>query len=83
MRFYPRKQGFCGDTDRMTNARLLSVAELSDRLNLPMHWLRREADAGRLPCIRVGRRRMFNLGAVLVALAELAARQNGGEVRGE
>lgn len=45
-----------------------------------MAWLRREADAGRLPCIRAGRLRMFDLAAVLKALAE---RQGGGVSSGK
>lgn len=52
------------------DAKLLSVSQLSERTGLPAAWLRREADAGRLPCIRAGRRRMFNLATVLKALAE-------------
>jgi len=40
-----------------------------------MAWLKREADAGRLPCIRAGRWRMFDLDAVLKALCE---RREGG-----
>ena len=53
--------------------RLVSVKALSERTGLPAQYIRREADAGRLPCIRVGRRRMFDLDAVrreLVARAE-------------
>jgi len=48
----------------------LKLSELSRETRLPAAWLRREADAGRLPCIRVGRRRMFELEAVLSALAD-------------
>lgn len=50
--------------------KLLSLHQLADRTGLPTAWLRREADAGHLPCIRAGRRRMFDLTAVLKALAE-------------
>lgn len=49
--------------------RLLPIGELADRTGLPVAWLRREADAGRVPCMRVGRRRMFSLTAVQDALA--------------
>lgn len=52
------------------DTKLLTLDELSDRTGLPAAWLRREADAGRLPCICAGRRRMFDLAAVLSALAE-------------
>lgn len=52
------------------DAKLLTLNQLSERTGLPAAWLRREADAGRLPCIRAGRLRMFDLAAVLKALAE-------------
>ena len=39
-----------------------------------MAWLKREADAGRLPCIRAGRRRMFDLASVLKALSAKPAK---------
>jgi hypothetical protein len=57
------------------NAKLLNLNELADRTGLPAAWLRREADAGRLPCIHAGRRRMFDLAAVLKALAERQAKK--------
>ncbi len=34
-----------------------------------MAWLRREAEAGRIPSIQAGRRRFFDTAAVLKALA--------------
>jgi hypothetical protein len=40
---------------------------------LPVSWLRAEALAGRIPCLQVGPRLLFNLGAVLEALAVRAA----------
>jgi excisionase family DNA binding protein len=50
--------------------KLISLAELSDLTGLPMAWLRREADEGRLPYLRVGRRRMFDPEAVRAALTK-------------
>ncbi len=52
------------------DTKYLRVDELARATRLPAAWLRREADAGRLPCIRAGRLRMFDLAAVLKALAE-------------
>ena len=49
---------------------LVNLHELSERSGLPLAWLRREADAGRLPCLRAGRRRMFDMDAVVAALAK-------------
>jgi hypothetical protein len=60
------------------NAKLLTLHKLAERTGLPAAWLRREADAGRLPCIRAGRLRMFDLAAVLKALAD---RQESGVAR--
>jgi len=52
------------------DAKLLTLNQLSERTGLPVAWVKREADAGRLPCIHAGRRRMFDLAAVLKALAD-------------
>ncbi len=65
------------------DAKLLTLGQLSDRIGLPAAWLRREADAGRLPCIRAGRRRMFNLRAVAKALAERQAAPAAPELGGD
>lgn len=35
-----------------------------------MAWLKREAEAGRIPSTQAGRRRFFNTAAVLKALAD-------------
>lgn len=59
------------------NARLLTLNQLAERTGLPAAWLKREADAGRLPCIRAGRRRMFDYSAVRLSLTE----RQGSEVR--
>jgi len=46
----------------------LRLSQLAHATRLPAAWLKREADAGRLPCVRAGRRLMFNLDAVVRAL---------------
>ena len=43
------------------------------RLGVPIAWLRAESDAGRLPHLKIGQRRLLNLDAVRRALAERAA----------
>jgi excisionase family DNA binding protein len=58
-------------------AALLTLNRLAAELRLPRDWLRREAKAGRLPCLRVGRRLVFNLAAVEQALADRAASPAG------
>lgn len=55
------------------DAKLLRLHKLAERTGLPAAWLKREADAGRLPCIRAGRSRLFDLDLVLKSLAK---RQN-------
>lgn len=53
--------------------KLVSVRGLANRLKLPAAWLKAEAQAGRIPSLRVGRRLLFNLEAVERALLERAA----------
>jgi hypothetical protein len=53
----------------MTDARLVSINELADRTGLPVAWLKREAEAGRIPSTQAGRRRFFDTAAVLKALS--------------
>lgn len=53
------------------DTKFISLRELSRATRLPAAWLRREADAGRLPCIKAGRVRMFDPDAVKAALAKL------------
>jgi excisionase family DNA binding protein len=55
------------------NPTLLSLPELSKLLHLPEDWLRAEADAGRIPHLRIGKRYRFNRDAVVRTLAERAA----------
>lgn len=53
---------------------LANIFGLSLRLRIPRRWLTDEADAGRIPYLQTGCRRLFNVGAVRNALAERAAR---------
>lgn len=46
---------------------------MARRLHVTTLWLRDEADAGRVPCIRAGTRYLFSPDAVERALAERAA----------
>jgi hypothetical protein len=62
------------------DAKLLTLNQLAERTGLPAAWLKREADAARVPCIRAGRLRMFDLHAVL---STLAAPQTTGGHRGK
>lgn len=55
------------------SAKFVRIEFLARETNLPRLWLKQEADAGRLPHIRVGPSRMFNVEQVLKVLAERAA----------
>ncbi len=52
---------------------LLSLPKLATHLRLPRDWLYQEALAGRIPCLRIGRKLFFNVAAVERCLAERAA----------
>lgn len=40
---------------------------------LPREWFKAEADAGRIPCLKIGRRRLFDIDAVRESLRQRAA----------
>jgi excisionase family DNA binding protein len=46
----------------------VTLAQLAKRLNLPKAWLHREAIAGRIPSIKAGPVRRFNVAAVAEAI---------------
>lgn len=52
---------------------LLTLHELARRLRVSASWLREESDAGRIPCLKAGRRRLYNLEAIERVLAIRAA----------
>jgi hypothetical protein len=54
---------------------LLSLHRLAARLSLPAAWLKEEALAGRIPCLRVGRKLLFNVEAVEQTLTARAGRE--------
>ena len=51
----------------------IPLEPLASKLGLPRNWLRAEADAGRIPCLKIGRRRLFNLETVRLILGGRAA----------
>lgn len=52
---------------------LLSLARMARRIGVTQDWLRTEADTGRVPCLKAGKRYLFNAAAVQEALAAKAA----------
>ncbi len=55
------------------HAPLLPLARMARRLRVTVAWLRTEADAGRVPCLRAESRYLFAPDAVERTLAERAA----------
>ncbi len=53
-----------------TTLSFCSVGYVADRLGVPSTWLRSEAEAGRVPVIRAGKRMLMDLDAVRVALVK-------------
>ncbi len=51
---------------------LVDIADVADALDLPISWLKREANEGRLPHLKVGAQRRFNIAAVKRVLFERA-----------
>ncbi len=58
--------------DTPSAARLLPVNVVARRLRIPAKWLRDEAEAGRIPCLRAGNRILCDLEAVEAALLDRA-----------
>jgi excisionase family DNA binding protein len=57
---------------------VLSLNRLARRLGVPARWLREEADAGRIPCLRAGAHYLFAVAAVQAVLARRAAAERLG-----
>jgi excisionase family DNA binding protein len=58
---------------------LLSLPALAEALKLPESWIKAEADAGKIPHLKIGKRYRFNRQAVLAVLAERAAKGEKGD----
>lgn len=52
------------------DAQYTTLKRLAGALGIPEAWLRAEAEAGRIPSLDIGRRRLFDPEAVRAALAE-------------
>jgi len=58
----------------MDEPRFIPLDALAETLKLPRRWLRTEADANRIPHLRIGNRRLFDVRQVRDALARIAER---------
>jgi len=56
---------------------LLTLGRMARRLGVTQQWLRAQADAGRVPCLKAGNRYLFNVPATIEAVTELAAKTRG------
>jgi hypothetical protein len=52
----------------MSKSRLLCIYELAHNLGVPLKWLKRQADEGKIPFVQAGRRRFFDEFEVLAVL---------------
>ncbi len=59
-------------TDATGTSAFLPIAPAARLLGVPVKWLRREAEAGRVPHLRVGPRLLVHLGGVERTLLERA-----------
>ena len=57
---------------------LLSLARMARRLGVTQDWLREQADTGSIPCLKAGRRYLFEPSTVQDALAQRAAHSHEG-----
>lgn len=55
--------------------RLMPLTAAAMTLGVPQSWLKRQADANRVPHLRIAGRILFDVRAVSEILAELAAKQ--------
>jgi hypothetical protein len=67
------------DASRREAEQLTNISGLSKHFHLPKNWIKAEADSGRIPCLRVGKRYLFNITAVAAALAKRAASNDRGQ----
>ena len=52
---------------------LTSLSRMARRLGVTQQWLREQADAGNVPCLKAGKRYLFNPPAVEAILVQQAA----------
>lgn len=57
---------------------LLTTARMARQLGISCDWLREQADAGKIPCLKIGDRYFFSAAAVRDAMAVMAARPSKG-----
>ena len=59
-----------------TSESFVPIKHAAARLGVPARWLRAEVDAGRVPCLRAGRRWLVNPAVVEAVLLARAAAES-------
>lgn len=67
-----------GTSVKQLRTSFVPITTLAYHTGLAVSWLRTEAQAKRIPSIRMGRRWMFNIYAVEAAILERARASDGG-----
>ncbi|OXU13930.1 MerR family transcriptional regulator [Sedimentisphaera salicampi] len=53
--------------------KLKNINQIANELDLPLSWIKEQVEAGKIPCLRIGRKYKFELEAVKASLAQAAA----------
>jgi hypothetical protein len=61
----------------METRRLITIRSMAARLRIPAKWLKQEAQAGRIPCLRAGTAILVSPEAVEAELVRRAAESQG------
>ena len=69
----PRNRGKTGVMRNSLNAAFVPIRRAASALGVPLAWLKREAEAGRVPAVRAGRRWFVHLDRAHAQLADRAA----------
>lgn len=63
----------------METRRLITIRSMAARLRVPAKWLKQEAEAGRIPCLRAGTAILVSPEAVEAELLRRAAESRRGQ----
>ncbi|OXU15155.1 helix-turn-helix domain-containing protein [Sedimentisphaera salicampi] len=55
--------------------KLKNINQIANELDLPLSWIKEQVEAGKIPCLRIGRKYKFELEAVKASLAETVAKR--------
>lgn len=55
------------------NEKLLNVVDMADILGVPPLWLKKQADEGVVPCLKIGSKFLFSVSATVRHVHEMAS----------